>query len=174
MALDLWSSLWYVWLNPGPLHWVYGVLAWSLSQWTTKRGPISPSLFCFYNFVYLLIFGGAGSLVAASMGYSSVALHVFLIAAVSSVVEHRLYFKHSSIIVVTRELNSHDSWALEPRLNSCFTAYGIIPDWGSNLQLLHWQANSFPLSHQETLFPSLKQREWYSPSLTLKVITKIW
>ena len=154
-SLDLWSSLWYVWLNPGPLHWVYGVLA---------TGPISPSLFCFYNFVYLLIFGGAGSLVAGSMGYAPVALHVFLIAAVSSVAEHRLYFKHSSIIVVTHE----------PRLNSCFTAYGNIPDWGSNLQLLHWQANSFPLSHQETLFPSLKQREWYSPSLPLTVTTKIW
>ena len=27
-------------------------------------------------------------------------------------------------------------------------AYGIIPDQGSNLCLLHWQVDSLPLSHQ--------------------------
>ena len=31
---------------------------------------------------------------------------------------------------------------------SCFTACGIFLDQGLNLCLLHWQANSLPLSHQ--------------------------
>ena len=30
----------------------------------------------------------------------------------------------------------------------CPAAYGVFPDQGSNLCLLHWQADSFPLSHQ--------------------------
>ena len=29
-----------------------------------------------------------------------------------------------------------------------FSAWGIFPDQGSNLDLLHWQADSLPLSHQ--------------------------
>ena len=35
---------------------------------------------------------------------------------------------------------------------SCPVAYGIFPDQGSNLCLLHWQADSLPLSHQVSLF----------------------
>ena len=31
---------------------------------------------------------------------------------------------------------------------SCSTARGIFPDQGSNPCLLHWQADSLPLSHQ--------------------------
>ena len=31
---------------------------------------------------------------------------------------------------------------------SCSTACGIFPDPGSNPYLLHWQADSLPLSHQ--------------------------
>ena len=34
---------------------------------------------------------------------------------------------------------------------SCFAACGILSDQGSNLCLLHWQADSLPLSHQGTL-----------------------
>ena len=33
---------------------------------------------------------------------------------------------------------------------SCFAACGILLDQGSNLCLLHWQADSLPLSHQES------------------------
>ena len=36
---------------------------------------------------------------------------------------------------------------------------GIFPDRGSNLHVLNWQANSLPLSHQESLILSLKGRE---------------
>ena len=31
---------------------------------------------------------------------------------------------------------------------SCFTACGIFPDQGSNRSHLHWQVDSYPLSHQ--------------------------
>ena len=37
---------------------------------------------------------------------------------------------------------------------SCQTACGISPDQGSNLCPMHWQADSFPLSHQGS-FPSI-------------------
>ena len=32
---------------------------------------------------------------------------------------------------------------------SCSAARGIFPDQGSNLHLLHWQADSLPLSDRE-------------------------
>ena len=35
---------------------------------------------------------------------------------------------------------------------SCSMACGIFPDQGSNPCLLHWQADSLPLSHQESPF----------------------
>ena len=62
------------------------------------------------------------------------------------------------------------SQALERRLSSCgawallLCGSGVFPDQGSNLRLLHWQADSLPLSHQgspillifiSTFFPSL-------------------
>ena len=31
---------------------------------------------------------------------------------------------------------------------SCSTACGVFPDQGSNLCLLHWQADSYPVYHQ--------------------------
>ena len=34
---------------------------------------------------------------------------------------------------------------------SCSIARGIFPDQGLNLCLLHWQVDSLPLSHQESL-----------------------
>ena len=52
-------------------------------------------------------------------------------------------------------LTSCSSRAREHRLSSfvapglsCSAACGIFPDQGLNLCLLHWQADSFPLSHQ--------------------------
>ena len=35
---------------------------------------------------------------------------------------------------------------------SCSEASGILPDLGMNLCLLHWQADSLPLSHQGSLY----------------------
>ena len=50
-----------------------------------------------------------------------------------------------SVVVVSR-LWSTDSTVVH-RL-SCSAACGIFSDQGSNLCLLHWQADSLPLSHQ--------------------------
>ena len=49
---------------------------------------------------------------------------------------------------------SYGSWDLEQGLNNCvswawlFTVCGIILDQGLNQCLLHWLADSLPLSHQ--------------------------
>ena len=52
-----------------------------------------------------------------------------------------------ALAVVVPRLQSTDSVIVVHGL-SCSTAHGILPDQGSNLCLLHWQADSVPLSHQ--------------------------
>ena len=58
---------------------------------------------------------------------------------------------HASV-AAPHGLRCFGSWALEPKLNSvahglrCPMACGIFLDQGSNLCLLHWQADSLPLS----------------------------
>ena len=47
---------------------------------------------------------------------------------------------------------------------SCSTVCGIFPSQGSNPCLLHWQADSLPLSHQGSLWASIY----------LKVLHIIW
>ena len=64
-----------------------------------------------------------------------------LILVASLVVKHRLWGMQNSVVVV-KEV-------------SCSTAYGIFPDQGSNLCLLHWQADSQPLGHQGSPNPLL-------------------
>ena len=61
-------------------------------------------------------------------------------------------------VVVAHGLSSCSSQALEHRLRSCgaqaqllWAACGIFLDQGSNSCLLHWQADSLPLSHLESL-----------------------
>ena len=54
-------------------------------------------------------------------------------------------------LAAARGLRSSGSQALEHRLSSCCSkACGIVPDQGSNPRLLHWQADSLPLSHQRS------------------------
>ena len=60
-------------------------------------------------------------------------VHGPLIAVASPAVEHGLQ-NASSVAVVHR--------------SSLSTAYGILPDQGSNLRPLHWQADSQPMHHQ--------------------------
>ena len=50
-------------------------------------------------------------------------------------------------VVVAPRLQSAGSAVVVHGL-SCTKAYGIIPDQGSNLCLLHWQVDSLLLSHQ--------------------------
>ena len=49
-------------------------------------------------------------------------------------------------VVVAHRLSSCRSLGL-----SCYIAWGIFPDQGSNPCSLHWQANSLPLCHQGIL-----------------------
>ena len=77
------------------------------------------------------------SLVAASGGYSLVAVGGFLTVVAYLVVEYGLYGMHASVVV------AHGF--------SCPTACGIFLDQGLNSCLLHWQADSLPLSHQGSL-----------------------
>jgi len=69
-----------------------------------------------------------------------------LIAMASLLAEHG--FRHLGF-------SSCGSWALEHRLNrlrlSCSMACGIFLDQGWNPRLLHWQADSWSLSHRGSL-----------------------
>ena len=72
-------------------------------------------------------------------------------------------------------LSGCSSWALGHRLSSCCTctccskALEIFPDQGSSLCLLHWQADSLPLSHQgspvDTLLEECTPSGWLKPPL---------
>ena len=81
--------------------------------------------------------------IVASGGYSPAVVHGPLIGVASLVVEHSLQCTGSTF--AAHEL-------------SCSAACGAFPDQRSNLCLLHWQADSLPLSHQGSLclFLSLK------------------
>ena len=115
-------------------------------------------------FQHLFIFGCAGSslplglsFVVASWGYSSSCGG--LVTAVASLASgHGLSLGHADFS------SSGGTWAQElwllaseHRLNSCelscSTACGIFLDQGSNLCLLHWQADSLLLSHQGSPAP---------------------
>ena len=81
---------------------------------------------------------------AASWSYSLVVVFGLLIA-LASLVRHRLQGAWASVTAAPR-FQSTGSVVVALRL-SCSVAYGIFPDQGSNLCLLHWQADSLPLSH---------------------------
>ena len=65
---------------------------------------------------------------------------------------------------------------------SCSIAYGIFPDQGSNLCLLHWQADSLPLSHQGSPLQrpfwgsEREQKEWgqFNTETPLRVVSCPW
>ena len=74
-------------------------------------------------------------------GGSVLALVLGLLIAATSLVEHgsrSQWLQHVGSIVAAHEF-------------SCSVACGIFPDQGSNPRLLHWQADSLPLSHQKVL-----------------------
>ena len=99
-----------------------------------------------FYFIYL-IFGCVGSsllcagfsLVAASGSYSSLQCTGFSLWWLLLLGVWALSTRAS--VVVARGLQSAGSVVVVHRL-SCSTARGIFPDQGSNLCLLHWQADS--------------------------------
>ena len=52
---------------------------------------------------------------------------------------------------------------------SCSAACGIFLNQGSNPCLLHWQADSLPLSHQEPSLPIFKRQYWTQGLLSHRV-----
>ena len=57
---------------------------------------------------------------------------------------------HAGSVVLASRLQSSGSGVVTHGL-SCSVACGIFPGQGSNTHLLHWQADSLPLSHQGSL-----------------------
>ena len=115
------------------------------------HGVIYVSVFFLNNCIYLLaMLGLCGMWTFSTCGKWELlvaAVHGLLIAVASLVVEHEHEDTWASVVVVPE---------LQHKLNSCGTqvscsmARGIFSDQRSNLCLLHWQADSLQLSHQES------------------------
>ena len=109
-----------------------------------------------YSF-YLLIFGCIGSLLLGGL-FTSCGEQGLLYSCGA-------WASHSSGFSCCRAraqgckgFSSCESWDLEHRLNSCSAACGIFLDQGLNPCLLHWQADSLPLSHQALETEYTKER----------------
>ena len=81
--------------------------------------------------------------------YFLVIVSGLLIAVASLVVEQGLYGERASVVMAPGLSRTGSAVAMH-RL-SCSTAYGLFPDQGLNLWLLHWPVASLPLSHQGAL-----------------------
>ena len=67
--------------------------------------------------------------------------------------------QHTGLVVVAPGLRRTGSVVVAHGL-SCSMACGIFPDQRSNPWLLHWQADSLPLSHRVTLKFSFWRNQW--------------
>ena len=84
----------------------------------------------------------------ASGGYSLAGVWGLLLLRSPGSRAHRLQrLQHVGSVVVAPRLESTGSVVVAQALG-CSVACGIFPDQGSNLCLLHWWSDSFPLSHQ--------------------------
>ena len=81
-----------------------------------------------------------------SEGYCLAAVFGFLMLGASLAMAQGLQAAWTSVAAVPG-LQSTGSVVVAHGL-SCFTECGIFLDQGLNPRLLHWQANSLPLSHQ--------------------------
>ena len=111
-----------------------------------KHLTIFQTLFLFCKLIKYLWLRMVGcSLVAESEGFSLVAVCRLLTAAASLAVAHRLWAPGlSSAAPGPQDTGS----AAVVRGLICSAACGIFMDQGLNLYPLHWQADSYPLSHQ--------------------------
>ena len=110
----------------------------------------------YFSLAVLGLHGCLGcSPVAASKGYSLVAMHELLIAVVFLVMKHWLQaagfsswstWPLTSAVVASRILST--GLIVVAHGLSCSAACEIFPDQGLNPCLLHWQAYALPLSHQ--------------------------
>ena len=109
------------------------------------------------------------SLVAVSRGYSLVAVWRFLICCGFSCYRTQA-IGHAGFS--SCGLRSWGSWALEHRL-SWSKPCGIFSDQGLNLCLLHWQADSLSLSHQEGSFSCIFMHKFLFLTLPPNFLTTI-
>ena len=120
---------------------------------------------CIYNFTYLFIYfswlywfflvAWVFSLAAASRGYSLAAVGSslwwpLLLWCTGPRARGLQWLWHEGSAVAAHGLESTGSIILAHGL-SYYMSSGIFPDQGSNPRLLHWQADSLPLSHQGSL-----------------------
>ena len=117
-------------------------------------------LFCFFIILYIYLWlcwvfvAGAGFFSSCGeWGYSLVAVFGLFIVVAFLFVEYRLQGTQPSV-AATYALSSCGSQALSTGSivvvygHGCSVACGTVLDQGSKLCLLHWQADSPPLSHQ--------------------------
>ena len=93
-------------------------------------------------------------------GFSPVAVGGFFLTAVDSLVEENGLWGMPASVVIACGLSSCSFWALEYGLNSCRSWASLLHSTcdlpRSSPSLLHWQADSLPLSHQGSCtFPFL-------------------
>ena len=112
------------------------------------------------NFIYVFTYGCVGSSLLGGLLFSYskwglLLLHragfssqwLLLLPSTGSRVCGLQQLRHTGSVVVAPKLQSTGSRVVVHRL-SCSKAYGIFPDQRQNLCLLHWHADSLPLSHQ--------------------------
>ena len=112
-----------------------------------------------YNFIYLLIYGCAGSSllcssvsiqlwqVGVTLQCTDLSLQGLLLFLSTGCRPHGLqWLQHLGLVVAVPGFQSTGSVVMLHAL-SCSPACGIFPDQGSNLYLLHGLADSLPWSH---------------------------
>ena len=93
-----------------------------------NRKVTGSDLYVYYFWLHWLFIASRGLSVAeVSKGYSPAAVHRLLIVVASFVAEHSS--RHTGLAAVVNSLSSP-------------AVHGIFLDQGSNLSLLHWQADS--------------------------------
>ena len=109
----------------------------------------------FYLFQLYWVFAATGAFLQLQRAGTTLVVVHGLLTEVASLVEHRLQGVKASATAVCG-LSSCSSHALQSTGStvvvhrpSCSVACQIFLDQGLNLYLLHWQADSLSLSHQE-------------------------
>ena len=134
--------------QPGTERGPLAVNVWSPNHWTSRKFLMRVLLFFK---LYLFIFGCGGSLVLYRLfsrcGEQGLLFAMALLfQSTGSRARGLQQLQHMGSVVVAPGLQSTGSTVVVHGF-SCSTACGIFPDQGLKLCLLHWQADSLPLSH---------------------------
>ena len=131
-----------------PPHPAMATVGWSGDGQLTQVSPsmVSPGsffFFFFFNLLFIYLF-----LCLAALGLCFWA-RAFLVAAIGGHCSSRCMGLSLSRPLLLRSTGSSRAGSVVvAHRPSCFAAYGIFPDQGSNPCPLHWQADSQPLCHQ--------------------------